>query len=311
MITSRFQTPARTLLTLLVSALTFTACADMEAGDFETTEKIVGGKVVRNAPDHVGVLLLQAALPDGQVRTSSFCTATLIADNAILTAAHCWGDPGAPDDKRPALAQGNIFICLGNSDWVDNENKIACPNGNLAQIIGFQNHQNYDSATDSNDISIAATGANFTNISKPQLASRKRDTSGQARSFGYGAKKTRVVDGAGNIIKGETVDTQLRQLDSQTINTQQCNQEISALNIYFPPVSNKNICIDVNRRNNLCHGDSGGPTFINGKLAGVTSRGTTNQRRSGRVKTCDGNGPTVLVNVQKYRSWINGVLSSL
>ena len=309
MITSRFQTPARTLLTLLVSALTFTACADMEAGEFETTEKIVGGKVVKNAPDHVGVLLQETLLPEGRAEYAPFCTATLIADNALLTAAHCWGDPGAPNDKRPALAQGSIFICLGQGDWF--EGGSVCPSGNAAQDIGFQNHQNYNSATDSNDISIAAIGANFTNISKPQLASRKRDTSGQARSFGYGAKKTRVVDEEGNLIKAEKGDTKLRQLDSQTINTQQCNQEISALNQYFSPVSNKNICIDVNRRNNLCHGDSGGPTFINGKLAGVTSRGTFNQKGSGRSKTCDGSGPTILVNVQKYRSWINGVLNSL
>ena len=308
MTTSSFQKPARTLLTLIVSALTFTACADMEAGDFETTEKIVGGKVVKNAPDHVGALLQQVVKPDGQITTSSFCTATLIANNAILTAAHCWGDPGTSHDKRPALAQGNIFICLGNSDWVDGD--IPCPNGNAAQVFAFINHQNYNSANDSNDISIAVIGRNFTNISKPQLASRRRDVSGQARSFGYGATKTRIVEG-NTTIRAERGDTRLRRLDSQTINTQKCNQEISALNLNFSPVSNKHICIDVNRRNNLCHGDSGGPTFINGKLAGVTSRGTFNQQRSGRAKTCDGSGPTILINVQKYRSWINGVLNSL
>ena len=45
--------------------------------------------------------------------------------------------------------------------------------------------------------------------------------------------------------------------------------------------------------------------FINGRLAGVTSRGTFNvNAQRGIARTCDGSGPTVLMNVRKFRSWI-------
>ena len=102
----------------------------------------------------------------------------------------------------------------------------------------------------------------------------------------------------------ESGDSRLRSLQRPTISNAECNNRIDQLNVDHIPVSNSNICIEVNKKNNLCHGDSGGPTFIKGRLAGVTSRGTFNVSRRGVAKTCDGSGPTVLTNVRKFRSWI-------
>ena len=276
------------------------ACADLnqDGEEMDAVNKIIGGQVVRNAPDHVGAVILFTQ--DGPVQT---CTATLIDNDSILTAAHCWGI--APEEKafwQANVAAGNVAVCFGESDW-NPKNQALCPNNKAAQVISFAVPNQFHTDWANHDISVAQLGGAFPEISKPKLAKSKNHIKGDSTSFGYGAQKTRVVKN-NEIVREATGDSKLRSLQRKTLPLAECNAQIDNLNGPQRRASAKNICINVNKKNNLCHGDSGGPTFIKGRLAGITSRGTSNENRRGVVKTCDGSGPTILTNVRKFRSWI-------
>jgi secreted trypsin-like serine protease len=293
------------ILTALSTLFLFGACAEFEEEEeLNSVDKVIGGSVVRNAPDHVGVLLV------GSTELNSTCTVTLIDNDSVLTAAHCWG---GNDDERDVMEQavdlGLVYVCLGDRDW-GKKRGLYCSKGELAQVTDFKIHPNYKNDPNRHDVSVAQLGTSFPNLSKPQLASRRQHTSGNTQSYGYGLKKTRVlsIDSESGDVKVQNegkVDSKLRVLNRTTLSTADCNQEIDSLNVSWEGVNESNICLNVNKRNNLCHGDSGGPTFINGRLAGVTSRGTANvNTQRGTLSTCDGSGPTILMNVHKFRSWI-------
>ena len=286
---------------LAASTLTlFSACADLnqDGEDMDAVNKIIGGQVVRNAPDHLGAVILFTQ--EGPIQT---CTATLIDNDSILTAAHCWGI--TPEEKafwQGNVAAGNVAVCFGESDW-NPGNQALCPNNKAAQVVNFTVPTQFHTDWANYDISVAHLGGSFPEISKPQLARSRNHIKGDSTSFGYGANKTKVLKN-GQIKRKATGDSQLRSLQRPTLTIAECNTQINKLKGPQVPVSNSNICIDVNKKNNVCHGDSGGPTFIKGRLAGVVSRGTSNLKANGVKKTCDGSGPSVLTNVRKFRSWI-------
>ena len=125
----RFQIKS-VLFTLCSLYLTFAVgCADEIDldDDSSVTEKIIGGEVVRNAPDNVAVLIMEIFDDSGQLRgVHAFCIA-LIHNNHLLTAAHC------VDQIKTNIAQGQVFACFGEKEWHSKRNG-TCPNG-PAQII--------------------------------------------------------------------------------------------------------------------------------------------------------------------------------
>lgn len=164
------------------------------------------------------------------------------------------------------------------------------------------------------DIAIAHLSRSFPNISKPKLASRIRHTEGKSQSFGYGAKRSPIFEHL-TLIRPPRSDKKLRKLNSKTIKTDRCNRlikktklVINGFELTHEPVTDHHICIEVTEDDNLCHGDSGGPTFINGRLSGVTSRGTPATGENGTLRACNGAGPTILMNVRTFRSWIRSVM---
>ena len=312
---------SRLFLTTALLTLT-TACADMNSDfqDSSVVNKVIGGTVVQDAPDHVGVILIER---DGEFRQS--CTSTLIDDDTILTAGHCFGIfQSERDNMRSLVDDGQVFVCLGEKNWHP-KNKMLCPSGRMAQIIEYELHpkfaeKSFETGDDVDlfdyDIAVAHLSVSFPNVSKPQLATRKAHTEGRTASFGYGLKKTAVFQNGAMIRPGQS-DNKLRQLNRKTMQLDRCNRLIDKTSITIAgfvienrPASRNNICINVDENHDLCHGDSGGPTFIDGRLAGVTSRGVLNSDENGKVKGCDGAGPTILMNVRKFRSWIRSAMSN-
>lgn len=308
-------------LTTALFALT-TACADMnhDFQDSSVVSKVIGGTVVQNAPDHVGVILIER---EGEFRQS--CTSTLIDDDTILTAGHCFGMfQSDRDNMRSLIDNGQVFVCLGEKNWQP-KNKMLCPSGRMAQIIDYELHPmfaegNFDTEDFMElfdyDIAVAHLSVSFPNVSKPQLATRKAHTEGRTTSYGYGLKKTPIFHGL-NVARPGKSDSKLRKLDRRTVKLDRCNQLIDKTSVTIAghvienrPANKNNICISVNENNDLCYGDSGGPTFIDGRLAGVTSRGIINSDENGKFKGCDGSGPTILMNVRKFRSWIRSAMSN-
>ena len=94
------------LLLIAIQVLSF-GCADNESDlYYDAEDKIIGGTVVE-APAYVGALLRTYRDRNRKLNTYSFCTATLIDDNTILTAAHCF------DDLIEDIDRGKIKVCFG------------------------------------------------------------------------------------------------------------------------------------------------------------------------------------------------------
>lgn len=292
------------LFTLCSLYLTFAVgCADeidIDDGN-SVTEKIIGGEVVRNAPDNVAVLIREVFDDSGQFRgLSAFCTGALIHNNHLLTAAHC------VDGLEAHVQQGQVFACFGEKEWHSQRNGL-CPNGQVAQLIDLKIHEDYDNNGNlANDIAVAKLGGNFNRLEKAKLPKGSSKVDGATSSYGYGLKKTPVFAFDEQAQEWERIkngkrDNKLRLLETETMDANTCNQTLSRLG--HSEINNKEICIKVSKRNNLCEGDSGGPTFINGKLVGVTSRGYS-KVQGDRYQKCGGKGPTVLTNVKAFRNWI-------
>lgn len=73
---------------------------------------MIGGQVVKNAPNHVGAVLLEK---EGEFKQS--CTSTLIDDDSILLAGHCFGVYEVDQIEMQARVDaGEVFVCLGESN---------------------------------------------------------------------------------------------------------------------------------------------------------------------------------------------------
>ena len=94
----------------------------------------------------------------------------------------------------------------------------------------------------------------------------------------------------------------LRSIDVPTIGLHDCQQ---VYRDHVSPITERNFCtLDQNRIKGSCHGDSGGPFVIDGKLAGVLSWNL------GYV----GEGfPDVFLKVSfpEYLHWIRATMSHL
>ena len=302
-IMKRFQIKS-VLFTLCSLYLTFAVgCADEIDldNDSSVTEKVIGGEVVRNAPDSVAVLIMEIFDDSGEFwGFHAFCTGALIHNNHLLTAAHC------VEQIETNIAQGQVFACFGEKEWQSERNGI-CPNGQAAQIIDVSIHEDYNNNGNlANDIAVAKLGDNFNRLDKAKLPKGSSKISGTTTSYGYGLKKTPVFafdeqEQEWERVRNGKKDNKLRRLETKTVNATSCNQQLNDLGHNL--INNNELCIKVNKRDNLCEGDSGGPTFIDGKLVGVASR-VYSEVQDDRYQKCGGKGPTVLTNVKAFRNWI-------
>ena len=80
-----------------------------------------------------------------------------------------------------------------------------------------------------------------------------------------------------------------------------CDQTLNRLG--HAQTINNEICIKVCKCNKLCERYSGGPTFIDGKLVGVTNR-RYSKVEGNRYQKCGGKKLTVLTNVKTFCNWI-------
>ena len=196
------------------------------------------------------------------------------------------------------VAAGNVFICLGQSDWK------RCRSQDIAQLTTVTLHPNYNAASLENDIAVADVNRTFRSRRKAKLPKGSSRISGASTSFGYGKKKTPTShfenDGSEWSRSGGNsgrIDRKLRKLESRILPNNNCNRAIADLSFEHRPANNAEVCIEVSRKRNLCEGDSGGPTFVKGKLAGVASRVSFDATVDGTratIRKCDGSGPTIL-----------------
>ncbi|KAK4304697.1 hypothetical protein Pmani_023369 [Petrolisthes manimaculis] len=218
--------------------------------DFDRPDRIVGGEEVKK-----GELPWQVSL---QFSGHHFCGGTLVADNLVLTAAHCTKDI----DFR------SVRVVTGAWD-INDSNKRAYK---VSKMIV----NDYNSHDFTKDIALLVMG---------ELEGGERDLDlpgGEPVSMEtrkeHGVGDSCIVSGWGRLGANGDLPNKLRAADVKLLNDSQCN-EMFKNSVYT--ISKTNLCAGGEEKD-ACQGDSGGPLVccsgsINDvgscRLAGITSWG--------------------------------------
>lgn len=199
------------------------------------------------------------------------CGGSIISVNRILTAAHCTAN----------VPLSAIQVRAGSTN-----NEI---DGQLIQVTGIINHQEYDSWTLNNDISVMWIASSL-NLTQPGFAIIPMPDQGSGVATGGIAQ----VAGWGGTCFGCPDINLLRFVSVPIISNTQCNA------LWYDIIYDGMLCTTfAESGSNVCDGDSGGPLTLGGLLVGV-------------VTWNEGCGyptlPSIYTRVAFYRDWINSAI---
>lgn len=241
--------------------------------------RIVGGQ---NAD--VGEWPWQVSLhfkSDGHV-----CGASIISNKWLLSAAHCFIQPNAPDYKE--TSNWRTFSGLRDQHSPD---RSAIQERTLKTII---THPNYNQMSYDYDISLLELSQplNFTNTVHPICL--------PAPSHVFSAGSSCFVTGWGTLREGGSVAQILQKAEVKVINDTICNM------VTENQVTSRMMCSGyLSGGIDACQGDSGGPLVCRSDVgkwfqAGIVSWGEGCAQR---------NKPGVYTRVTKLRDWIHDTIS--
>ncbi len=274
------------VITLMI-LLSLAACAEQfkqPVGEIMTStnddQGIVGGRNVELLSEDAG----KAVLIIGKLKDKSYlCTGSMIADDIVLTAAHCLGDPK------------NIKIVFG----ADPVNMGA---EQITKLKTFVIHKNYNpKLIIRNDIALIQTEEK-----KPknyQIARLPWEAQNLSNIFKI--KTSFTVMGYGTITGLPTKDkTDLR--GSGTLRK-------TELNLTKFSLSQDVFYADQSQGRAVCFGDSGGPAFVDANtIVGMVSYNIIDD--PSRPDTADEdvcNYQSVFTNIMRYKTWILGGIKSI
>lgn len=231
-----------------------------------------GTRVVGGEPADIRQHRWQVALES----KAGFCGGTFIAENWVLTAAHCV--PDAPQDASGRMQMKAGVSNVKSGAWIETERVIV--------------HPDYDPATSRADLALI----NF----RKEIAAEEIAL---ASSASIVAPCTMLeVTGWGRTSEGGKASDGLRKAMLPVVDKSTCN----APQAYNGYVREWLLCAGYEEGGiDTCQGDSGGPMVLRSPqapplLVGVVSGGIGCARR-------DGYG--LYTSVAYYRAWIDDVLS--
>ncbi|XP_050418366.1 chymotrypsin-like serine proteinase [Patella vulgata] len=238
----------------------------------EPSQRIVGG-----SDAYAGQFPWQVSLQRSSGSSwAHICGGSLIANNRVLTAAHC----------VTATSPGSYRVVLGNHRL----NNIDGTEQTI-YISSIVNHPNYNgnAAGYPNDISVMRLSSNA------NTGSSAVSTIGLAPSGSSFVGQTCTISGWGRTSGTSSLPNILQYVGMGKISNSECSTRWAGIS--GATINTGHICVFQSGRS-ACNGDSGGPMICNGMLAGVTSWG---------ISGCSGNYPSVYTRVSQFVSWINSI----
>ncbi len=269
--------------------LNATEVCDVSGDNFS----IVGGKQLAPGNDLSSstVLILDVNLSD----ETSICTGTLIADNIVLTAAHC----------KPSAFSTSVVVF---------SNSIPCATAqNVAdvgrKVVAYTKHPSYRTRDNSSTYDLLLlkledkAPAGFYPRKLPQQDPQHLSTQNVVMA-GYGITSEKSKDSG--VLRYTTADATRLSRNSVTY-TGYYGRKTESLS--------KTWALDQTQNNGVCSGDSGGPLYMKTPdglvLIGVTSRGVdpnaADTDDQGRV--C--HGFTLFTDVFSHLGWIHEEMRNL
>ena len=258
-------------------------CAVDDVGDVEDDQlRIINGAPASSAvPQYAATVGIHQRSGD-LVSAEMFCSGTLIANDVVLTAAHCCDEAGAFAGNFNPMEAAEVAVYFGDGPaFLGNT-----PNGDFWGVTAVQIHPQYNRLALHNDICLVRLATNNTGVTPiPHLPAAlgitNADVGVSLDHAGFGYSDLAFTDYGvklhGAIPIGGMGCTMPGCPGGQPATTQ------------FSYVQNDE---------GPCNGDSGGPAFIDrgGTIytAGVTSYGD---------QACDQYG--VSTNVSAFDGWIN------
>jgi len=228
----------------------------------------------------------QVALRKDPSHTFPFCGGTLIGDNIVLTAAHCF-------DNNPNPSPSNYWVRVGDHN-VKKKNDTQEEDIRAKRIII---HEKYIYPKD-NDIALIVLNKKVTLKDKVQVACLPMTDNDNDCNVCY-------VTGWGTMNRNNDQPDILQKLKVPMYNQEKCrNKYIEEYPRVKDVVRDYHLCAGVEEKGKAaCRGDSGGPLVCTKSkdpegrfvIRGLTSFGT---------KKCAQGVPTVFTNVFYYKDWI-------
>ena len=242
------------------------------AREFIDNPQIVGGKAAPPGKWPAQVALLQANITDN--REAQFCGGALIADQYVLTAAHCIQRDANPSEIEVLLYTQSLA------------------NGGIRQPIKrYWRHSEFDGYSPANDIAlIELEEAAGIDVEPNWLMSKK-----QAGKYIVTGEKA-FVTGWGWTMSDPLEPTELQEVKVPFVNRDECKDSVAS-----GEINGKMICAGyAEGGKGFCGGDSGGPLVVKHKNQWRLQAGIVSYTMSCKKPGIYG----IYTNVSKYKRWI-------